>query len=150
MPPSSSTTRTTRPDVRPVVRLAGLLAAALLTTSPILAAPPARARRAAKAAPEAPQKFTTPLTLAQMTNKQAVVETTDGTFVIDLRPDLAPNHVGYFIKLAQDGTYEGTIFHRVVKYGIVQGGDPLSKDPAKQDAYGTGGLNVLKDELSNL
>ena len=38
---------------------------------------------------------------AEMANKQAVVDTTAGTFVIDLRPDLAPNHVGYFIKLAQ-------------------------------------------------
>jgi cyclophilin family peptidyl-prolyl cis-trans isomerase len=81
--------------------------------------------------------------------KQAVVQTTDGTFVIDLRADLAPEHVRYFIKLAEDGTYDGTIFHRVVKYGIVQGGDPLSKDPAKRDAYGTGGLNVLKDEPSD-
>ena len=44
---------------------------------------------------------------AQMTNKQAVVETTAGTFVIDLRPDLAPNHVGYFMKLAAEGAYDG-------------------------------------------
>ena len=43
-----------------------------------------------------------------MTNKQAVVNTTAGTFVIDLRPDLAPNHVGYFIKLAREGAYNGT------------------------------------------
>ena len=41
--------------------------------------------------------------LPEMTNKQAVVNTTAGTFVIDLRPDLAPNHVGYFMKLAQRG-----------------------------------------------
>jgi len=39
--------------------------------------------------------------------------------VIDLRPDLAPNHVGYVMKLASDGAYNGTIFHRVVKLGIV-------------------------------
>ena len=82
-----------------------------------------------------------------MTGKQAVVNTSAGTFVIDLRPDLAPNHVGYFMKLAKEGAYNGTIFHRVVKYGIVQGGDPLSKDPAKAKLYGTGGLGVLKAEL---
>jgi peptidyl-prolyl cis-trans isomerase B (cyclophilin B) len=83
-----------------------------------------------------------------MTNKQAVVNTTAGTFVIDLRPDLAPNHVGYFMKLAKEGTYVGTAWHRVIRLGIIQGGDPLSKDPAKAELYGTGGLGVLKAEFS--
>ena len=92
--------------------------------------------------------FFTPLTKAEMTGKQAVVATTAGTFVIDLRPDLAPNHVGYFIKLARAGAYDGTIFHRVVRLGIIQGGDPLSKDPARAKQYGTGGLGVLKAEIS--
>ncbi|MGB2717188.1 MAG: peptidylprolyl isomerase [Vicinamibacterales bacterium] len=92
--------------------------------------------------------FKTPLTLAEMTNKQAIVETSMGTFVIDLRPDLAPNHVGHFIKLAREGAYDGTIFHRVILRGLIQGGDPLSKDPAKAKLYGTGGLGVLKAEVS--
>ena len=83
--------------------------------------------------PAAPFKNT--LTLADMTNKQAVVTTTAGAFVIDLRPDLAPNHVGYFIKLARAGAYKGTTFHRVIKLGIIQGGDPLSRDPAKASLY---------------
>ncbi len=100
-----------------------------------------------KPAPD-PQPYTTTLTLAEMSNKQAVVNTAAGTFVIDLRPDLAPNHVGYFIKLARDGAYDGTVFHRVIRHGIIQGGDPLSKDPAKVKAYGTGGLGVLKAELN--
>ena len=78
--------------------------------------------------------------------KQAVVETTAGTFVIDLAPDAAPGHVASFSKLAQEGAYDGTTFFRMVKFGMVQGGDPLSKDPAKRDQYGTGGLNLLKDE----
>ena len=80
--------------------------------------------------------------------KQAVVETTAGTFVIDLRPDLAPNHVRHFIKLASSGGYDGTIFHRVILRGLIQGGDPLSKDPAKSKLYGTGGLGVLKSEVN--
>src|SRR5687767_11817007 len=88
--------------------------------------------------PAAPQFFTTPLTLDDMRNKQAVVETDAGTIVIDLLPEAAPNRVGYFIKNAQDGVYAGTTFHRVVRQGIIQGGDPLTKDPAKADAYGTG------------
>jgi peptidyl-prolyl cis-trans isomerase B (cyclophilin B) len=93
-----------------------------------------------------PAFFKSPLSMAEMTGKQAVVTTTAGAFVIDLRPDLAPNHVGYFISLANQGAYNGTIFHRVIKHGIVQGGDPLSKDPAKRKLYGTGGLGVLKAE----
>jgi peptidyl-prolyl cis-trans isomerase B (cyclophilin B) len=95
-----------------------------------------------------PSFFTSPYSLAEMTNKQAVVETTAGTFVIQLRPDLAPNHVAHFIKAAREGGYNGTIFHRVIRYGLIQGGDPLSRDPAKAGQYGTGGLNELKPEIS--
>jgi peptidyl-prolyl cis-trans isomerase B (cyclophilin B) len=113
---------------------------------PELAQAPARQAKPVVPKPAAPQFFTTPLTLDQMRNKQAVVETDLGTIVIDLLPEAAPNHVGYFIKNAQDGTYPGTTFHRVVKQGIVQGGDPLSKDPSKVDAYGTGGLGMLRAE----
>jgi peptidyl-prolyl cis-trans isomerase B (cyclophilin B) len=78
--------------------------------------------------------------------KQAVVETTAGTFVIDLAADQAPVTTAYFMKVAAEGGYNGTIFHKMIKYGIVQGGDPLTKDPGKRAQYGTGGLNVLKDE----
>ncbi len=96
----------------------------------------------------APVFHTTSLSAAEMTNKQAVVTTSAGTFVIDLRPDLAPNHVGYFMKLAKEGAYDGTVFHRVLRLGIIQGGDPISKDPAKAKLYGTGGLGVLRAEIS--
>jgi peptidyl-prolyl cis-trans isomerase B (cyclophilin B) len=78
--------------------------------------------------------------------RQAVVETSAGTFVIELAPDLAPNQVAHFTKLAEEGAYEGTTFHRMVKFGIVQAGDPISKDPEKRSQYGTGGLNVVKAE----
>jgi peptidyl-prolyl cis-trans isomerase B (cyclophilin B) len=101
----------------------------------------------ARKAPPSPT-FKNPFTVEQMTSKQAVVNTTAGAFVIDLKPDLAPNHVGYFMKLARDGAYDGTVFHRVIRHGIIQGGDPLSKDPAKAAQYGTGGLGVLKAEIS--
>ncbi|MBW8867977.1 MAG: peptidylprolyl isomerase [Acidobacteria bacterium] len=89
------------------------------------------------------------MSLADMSGKQAVVNTSAGNVVIDLRPDLAPNHVGYFMKLAREHAYDGTVFHRVIRMAIVQGGDPLSKDPAKTSLYGTGGLGVLKAELSS-
>jgi len=84
--------------------------------------------------------------IAQAPPKQAVVETSAGTFVIDLAPDAAPNQTAYFVKLAGEGAYEGTIFHRAIKYGLVQGGDPLTKDPSKRALFGTGGLNVVKAE----
>jgi cyclophilin family peptidyl-prolyl cis-trans isomerase len=78
--------------------------------------------------------------------KQAVVETSAGTFVLDLTPETAPRYVAYFMKHAQGGGYDGTTFHRVVKYGMVQGGDPLSKDPGKRALYGTGGQNAVPAE----
>jgi peptidyl-prolyl cis-trans isomerase B (cyclophilin B) len=77
---------------------------------------------------------------------QAVIETSAGTFVIDLAPDLAPNQTMYFMKIAREGGYDRTSFHRVVKNGMVQGGDPLTRDPANRAQYGTGGLNVVKAE----
>ena len=83
---------------------------------------------------------------AQAPPKQAVFDTSAGTFVIDLTPATAPNQTAYFMKLAAEGGYDGTIFHRAVKYGMVQGGDPLSKDPAKRALYGTGGQNAVKAE----
>ncbi len=83
---------------------------------------------------------------AQAPSKQAVVETSAGTFVIDLAAGSAPNQVSHFMKTAQEGGYDGTAFHRMVKYGMVQGGDPLSKDPSKRSRYGTGGLNAVKEE----
>jgi len=101
-----------------------------------------------RGAKPAPSFFTTPLTVDEMRSKQAVLETDLGTVIIDLLPDAAPNHVGYFIRNAQDGTYTGTVFHRVVRQGIVQGGDPLTKDPSKADVYGTGGFGVLRAERS--
>jgi cyclophilin family peptidyl-prolyl cis-trans isomerase len=103
---------------------------------------------AAQKTPAAASPFTTPLSPDEMKGKQAVVETSAGTIVLDLLPEAAPNHVGYFIKLAREGAYAGTTFHRLIKYGIIQGGDPLSKDPSKRDVYGTGGLGVLKGEVS--
>jgi cyclophilin family peptidyl-prolyl cis-trans isomerase len=85
-------------------------------------------------------------TAAQTAPKQAVIETSAGTVIVDLAPEAAPNQVAYFMQTAQSGGYDGTVFHRAIKYGMVQGGDPLSKDPARRSQYGTGGLNAVKAE----
>jgi peptidyl-prolyl cis-trans isomerase B (cyclophilin B) len=97
-----------------------------------LAASPAPAR--APASPAGPQ--------------EAVIETAEGEFVVRLLPDIAPRHVQHFVKTARTGGFDGTTFHRIVPRGIIQGGDPLSKDPAKKSLYGTGGLGLLKAEFS--
>jgi len=78
--------------------------------------------------------------------QQAIVETTAGTFVVDLDAAAAPLTTAYFIRTASTGGFTGTTFHKMIKYGIVQGGDPLTKDPSKRAQWGTGGLNAVKDE----
>src|SRR6185295_2728906 len=100
----------------------------------------------AGAKPPAPAFFANPLTADEMRGKQAVLETSAGTIVLDLLADAAPNHVGHFIVRARAGAYDGTVFHRLIAMGIIQGGDPLSKDPAQAAKYGTGGLGRLRFE----
>ena len=97
---------------------------------------------------QAQQFFTSTLPPAEIQNKQAVFETSYGTIVLDLLADAAPNHVAHFITRIREGAYDGTAFHRVIAMGIIQGGDPLSKDPSQQAKYGTGGLGVLRFETN--
>ena len=63
----------------------------------------------------------------ERSDKQAVLETERGTIVIDLYPKAAPNHVAAFQKRIREGFYVGTIYHRVIPFGIIQGGDPLTR-----------------------
>ena len=53
-----------------------------------------------------------------------VIETTKGKVVIEMRPDLAPNHVAHIKKLAREGFYDGVVFHRVIDGFMAQTGDP--------------------------
>lgn len=65
----------------------------------------------------------------------------DGRVVIQLRPDLAPNHVARIKELARQGYYDGIVFHRVIPGFMAQGGDPTGT--------GTGGSGKkLKAEFS--
>ena len=128
------------------MHLAATFLVALLLALPSAAQRPSAPPKPLAKAGSGPYKTT--LSAAQMAGKQAVVETTVGTFVMDLRADLAPNHVGYFMKLAGEGAYASTLFHRVVKNGIIQGGDPLSKDARPNAPLGSGGLGVLQAEHS--
>ncbi|HEY6506957.1 MAG TPA: peptidylprolyl isomerase [Vicinamibacterales bacterium] len=98
------------------------------------------------AAPPRDPFFVSTLVPSEVQDKQAVLDTSMGTMVVDLLADAAPNHVAHFITRAREGAYDGTTFHRVIAMGIIQGGDPLSKDPAQSAKYGTGGLGVLRFE----
>jgi peptidyl-prolyl cis-trans isomerase B (cyclophilin B) len=98
------------------------LAAALLSTT-VLAA-------------DEKTKENTPMTLP---NEVAVIKTNEGDMVVQFWTDAAGNTIENFKKLARQGFYDGTIFHRIVKGFMIQGGDPNSKDPAKENSYGQGG-----------
>jgi peptidyl-prolyl cis-trans isomerase B (cyclophilin B) len=69
----------------------------------------------------------------------AVIKTSEGEMVVRFWTDAAPNTIENFKKLARQSFYDGTIFHRIVKEFMIQGGDPNSKDPAKENSYGEGG-----------
>lgn len=68
----------------------------------------------------------------------AVIKTSAGELVIEFWPDVAPKTVENFKKLAKEKFYDGTAFHRVIKSFMIQGGDPLTKDESKKEAWGTG------------
>jgi len=87
---------------------------------------------------------------------KAIIKTKFGDMHVKFYPDLAPKHVENFIKLANSGFYNGTIFHRVIPGFMIQGGDPNTKDSLKKDTYGQGGPKdekgdpiLLKAEVSD-
>ena len=79
---------------------------------------------------------TTPM---NSSNEVVMIKTNEGDMVVQFWTDAAPSTVENFKKLARQGFYDGTIFHRIVKGFMIQGGDPNSKDPAKENSYGQGG-----------
>ena len=72
-------------------------------------------------------------------NEVAVIKTNEGEMVVQFWTDAAPNTIDNFKKLARQDFYNGTIFHRIIKGFMIQGGDPNSKDPTKENSYGEGG-----------
>ena len=84
-----------------------------------------------------------------MENKKAIISTTFGDITLKFYPEVAPNHVKSFLELSEKGFFDGTVFHRVIPGFVIQGGDPLSKDPDRS-LHGTGGPGFqLKAEFSD-
>lgn len=80
----------------------------------------------------------------------AIIETTAGPIVVEFWPDVAPETVANFKKLANDKFYDGTAFHRIIDGFMIQGGDPLTKDASKEAMWGTGDPGYkIKAEFNN-
>ncbi len=95
------------------------------------------------AAPESPAPAAT-------NDEVAVIKTSDGEMVVQFWKDAAPETIANFKKLARAGFFNGTTFHRVVQGFMIQGGDPLTKDPAKESLYGQGDAGYkIKAEFNN-
>jgi peptidyl-prolyl cis-trans isomerase B (cyclophilin B) len=76
--------------------------------------------------------------IAADADEVAVIETTKGPIVVEFWPDVAPETVANFKKLANQKFYDGTAFHRILDGFMIQGGDPLTKDASKEALWGTG------------
>ena len=86
---------------------------------------------------------------SHMTNTKIKIQTNQGNMEFELENDLVPETTKNFLKLSKEGFYDGVRFHRVIKDFMIQTGDPLSKDPSKQDLWGTGGPGYeIQDEFS--
>ncbi|TSC76992.1 MAG: peptidyl-prolyl cis-trans isomerase B (cyclophilin B) [Parcubacteria group bacterium Gr01-1014_31] len=91
----------------------------------------------------------TPTPTPIATTMRATLVTSKGTIVVELYRSDAPKTVDNFVKLAREGFYDGTRFHRVISDFMIQGGDPLSKDLAAKSRWGTGGPDYrFEDEIN--
>ncbi len=90
------------------------------------------------------------LKLASAPVEVAVIETSYGNIRVKFFPEKAPGHVNNFKKLAREGFYDGTIFHRVIPGFMIQGGDPNTKGTNK-NIYGQGGPGyTINEEFSSI
>jgi peptidyl-prolyl cis-trans isomerase B (cyclophilin B) len=97
--------------------------------------------KAAKPAAKAVKKATS--------DEVGILETSKGRMVVEFWEKDAPQTVANFKKLARQGYYDGTGFHRIIKGFMIQAGDPKSKNPSATD-LGTGGPGyTIKDEFNS-
>jgi len=95
--------------------------------------------------------FTTGVCNVAKADEVAVIETKHGKMVVEFFEKDAPKTVENFKKLAKEGFYNGTAFHRIVDGFMIQGGDPLTKDEKNKDMFGTGdpGYKIRAEFNSN-
>ena len=80
---------------------------------------------------------------------KVIIETNFGKIVFELLPNLAPETVRSFVKLAKTSFYDGVLFHRVIPGFMIQGGDPNTKKPDKSK-WGMGGPGyTIKAEFNS-
>ena len=91
-----------------------------------------------------------PASLAAADSTEPLVElkTTQGSIFIEFFPEDAPNHVDNFIRLAESGFYNGTLFHRIIDNYLIQGGDPNTIS-GNRDTWGLGGTDDRLDPEFN-
>ena len=97
----------------------------------------------------APDSSKVDLAALDFAKTQVVLVTSHGEMTLSFRPDKAPRSVENFLKLCKSGFYDGTKFHRVIRNFMIQGGDPNTKDDAKQDQWGLGGPGYSVDAEFN-
>src|SRR5580765_3697201 len=134
------------------VRTMGLaVATGMLVASFAWAEDPAAAGKTTATKEAAPAKGAAtakPATPTATADEVAVLETSKGRMVIEFWDKDAPQTVANFKKLARQGFYDGTGFHRIMKNFMIQGGDPKSKNPKAPD-LGTGGSGqTVPDEYN--
>src|SRR5882672_1221696 len=118
-----------------------LMAGAASADDAATKAPAAKATKPVAKATKAAAKATA--------DEVAVLDTSKGRMVVEFWEKDAPQTVANFKKLARQGYYDGTGFHRIMKGFMIQGGDPKSKNPSATD-LGTGGPGyTIKDEFNS-
>ncbi len=132
----------------PARALGLVIAAGVLTASLAWAEEPAAAAKAAPAKEAASKEAAVKEAVTKPADEVAVLETTKGRMVIEFWEKDAPQTVANFKKLARQGYFDGTGFHRIIKNFMIQGGDPKSKNPKAPD-LGTGDPGYkIKDEFN--
>ena len=90
--------------------------------------------------------------IAEMKNKAVLITTNEGTFMIELFPEDAPNTVNNFLKLIESGYYDGIVFHRIIPNFMIQTGDPNTIGPdSDRSTWGQGGPGYnISEEFNTL
>jgi len=88
----------------------------------------------------------------EMKNKAVLITTNEGSFMIELFPEDAPNTVNNFLELVESGYYDGIVFHRIIPNFMIQAGDPNTIGPdSDRSLWGQGGPGyTIKEEFNTL